>query len=385
MAGEPVGTVTPSNAEDPGVVLPPAVVAQRDRANALIANLNGTTTLSDPSSPANPQNLPQPPAHGDVVQPSLDVQRPTHPTPPSFQLNPQPNGQGTEPPVTQGLTEPTNWEHLYRSLKGRWDQEMPALRQSVQTAMGRAQQLEQMLASLNQQPAQPNGNGHADDPVDVAGLFTEEEREQWGDEMLTTLARVVDRRTQAAAQRVTQPLIDRQQQTQQQQVEAYLDQQVPNWREINYHPAFMEWSLLSDPFSGAIRRDLLQRAFLAGDAPRVVHFFRVFLQEASAAPATQPSPPQQAAPVPPAPLPAQAPPASQRIQLTDLAAPSGAGATAGTPPPPAAKRVYRRSEIAQFYTDKALGKFSTPDLQAQANAVEQDLFLAGREGRVVNG
>ena len=58
-----------------------------------------------------------------------------------------------------------------------------------------------------------------------------------------------------------------------------LDAAVPGWREINTDPRFHAWLLLPETYSGVIRDRLLKDAVAAGDAQRLINFFRGFLRE----------------------------------------------------------------------------------------------------------
>lgn len=386
---------------DPGLTLPPAVRAQRDRANALMSQLNGSTAYTPPPpvqpvpaaepQPTNPTPPPQQLLHpmpGPAVnmQPMLGISQPTNPTPPAFDLTGLQPAQPTPIPQQPVQPQPTpqppqDYEQMYRSLKGRFDAETQRLREAVQQSVQRNQQLEALLAGLGPTPPM-NGNGGT--PNDPLADFTEEEREQWGDDMLTMFARVMDRRTRAATAQAMQPFTVQQQHQSRRTILDYLDREVPQWRQVNVMPEFENWALMVDPLSGEIRQTLIQRAFEAGDGPRVALFFRTFTNEASPAPAI-PQPGPLVAPVPPVPMAGPQPPASNRIPLQDLAAPTGGGGPAGPPAAPVAKRTYRRSEIMRFFSDKALGLYKTPEQQAQAQAIEIDIFAAQSEGRVVNG
>src|SRR5262245_25559060 len=66
-------------------------------------------------------------------------------------------------------------------------------------------------------------------------------------------------------------------------IDQYLDQHVPNWRQINTDEGFHNWLLQSDTFSGVIRDRLLKDAARAGDASRVANFFRAYLAAAGQA------------------------------------------------------------------------------------------------------
>lgn len=352
---------------DPGLVLPDAVRQQRDRANALLAAQHAPPPNGQTPPPPNGYTPDGALLHADSLPTNSDAQPfdltlpPAAPPPPS-------NGQSQEPP-----TPPEEWERRFHSINGRYHNELPRLRDAVQQLSERNDQLERLLASDGRAPGGP-GTGRGPDAPPLTADFTPQEIEDWGPEMLGMLTRVADSRAAAIAQQL-QPVMARTAQAARQQMIEYLDREVPDWPQINVAQEFMDWALLPDEFSGVIRRNLIKQWWEANNAPRVAAFFRSFVSGMPGRPAN-PSP----QPVPPAPPPA---PASNRLSLQELAAPSGSGSAAGVPPPPAAKRVYKRSEIAQFYKSRSLGHYRGREVEAQA--VETDIFAAQREGRVING
>jgi hypothetical protein len=113
-------------------------------------------------------------------------------------------------------------------------------------------------------------------------LITAEERAAYGDEALSVMAR--------AAQEVVQPFADqiaRQNQNMQQElarvksndIYGALDQQLPDWRSLNQQEDWKNWLAQLDAFNGVSRQQLLNQAFAAGDADRVLQFFRGFLAD----------------------------------------------------------------------------------------------------------
>ena len=64
-----------------------------------------------------------------------------------------------------------------------------------------------------------------------------------------------------------------------------LDHYLPDWREVNQEQAWKDWLTLTDPLSGVPRQQLLNQAFAAGDAGRVLVFFNGFLGEHTPQPA----------------------------------------------------------------------------------------------------
>ena len=71
-------------------------------------------------------------------------------------------------------------------------------------------------------------------------------------------------------------------------------------------------------------------------------------------------------------------PGTPHLQLADIAAPGRAHSAAGTP---AEKPVYSPQDITRFYTDVAAGRWR--GREAQAQAIEADIMIAQREGRIL--
>ena len=126
-------------------------------------------------------------------------------------------------------------------------------------------------------------------------------------------------------------------------IDQALDGAVPNWREINRHPQWLEWLQEPDPYSRVKRQRLLDEAVERGDANRVIAFFNGFLGEAAW---------RQGA-------------ANQQ--------PSRQAATG--------QRIYSRSEITRMAALRRQGKI---DDQTWARW-EHELCAASREGRIAGG
>jgi hypothetical protein len=148
-----------------------------------------------------------------------------------------------------------------------------------------------------------------------------------------------------------------------------LHRRVPGWVEQNSDENFINWLQQAEPFSRMKRHDLLTRAFDSNDVERVILFFQGYRAEAAAT---------GNASTPPAPA-TTVPGANGRVPLETFAAP-GRAAPAQASAPPGQKPVYTRAGIAQFYTDKAAGRWR--GREAQAADIEADIFRAGPEGRV---
>lgn len=371
---------------DTSVVMPRAV---REAAARVDAMYQPATPETPPAAPAAP---PAPPAQ--VEQPGT----PTNPSPnapPSLEMPgaaaappaqppaaapAAPAGEPQDPPPSEPGTPAEVWERRYRSMKGRFDattHQMQQLQQRVDTL---TQQLNARPAPATPQPATPGA------PAGLPPGFTEQDVETWGPDMVA----FVDRIATARAREITGEVSTRVQGVEQAVVGnahdrmlAHLDAELPSgnsangWRDINEDPAFADWLNLIDPLAGATRRSMLMAAFEAKDGPRVAAFFKSFISEAlPAPPAAQPGPGTPEAPVPPQ---------SNRIPLQSLAAPGRARPAAPAQPgTPAPKRIYKNSEIGAFFDAKTRGRYANED-PAAVLAMEQDIFRAQAEGRVIAG
>jgi hypothetical protein len=132
------------------------------------------------------------------------------------------------------------------------------------------------------------------------------------------------------------------QQSQTANIQAALDRDLPQWRQVYSNPEFSDWLQSPDPYAGESRSQLLRRAVAAGDSNRVVRFYQGFLAEHGHASAAQRSH-QSRSPV-----------------------------TSG-------KRIYSRPEISSLYKRRRDGLI---DDRSWAQ-IEADIFAASRQGRVI--
>jgi hypothetical protein len=150
-----------------------------------------------------------------------------------------------------------------------------------------------------------------------------------------------------------------------------LDRAVPEWRAINADPAFKAWCGLPDVYSGMVRGKLLQSAFQAAAAPRVIAFFKGYQAEQKA---TGQIPDPQAAAATPA-------PASPAVSLDTLVAPGRAKPAPGDSAAVAAdKPIYTIADIKRFYQLVRTGYYNGREQDKARD--EASIFLAQKEGRV---
>lgn len=157
---------------------------------------------------------------------------------------------------------------------------------------------------------------------------------------------------------------------------------VPNWREIDVSPEFTAWLDEEDPVFGVPNRNALDSAGRTRNVERAARVFERFLSQQGAREsqgkqggATGAQPGTGAPPT--APAEASGPTDS----LAAFAAPGKPSASQGSATPdlkPGAK-VWTVAEIQQFYRTKSVAYRGR---EAEAEAIERDIFRAQTEGRV---
>lgn len=400
-----VGGATKRPPPDTSVPVPPGVKAQADRANALIeqakaakaaneaAGGNELVTPNVPPARPNPgvvtanfdPNNPNPPTDvpGDARDSRIQSQ-PTPPPQPPFTPPPAP-----QPPQPQSEAD---WEHQFKSLKGRYDRDQENTRRMQQTL----QDQQRLLAQIGNAPQQtaPSLSGEGSGvrfnitPPPPGRFVKQNEVQEYGSELMD----VVGRRAAEVYESFLPQLTNELNQVRRQiggvqntvvfdaRVKMYDDlaAQVPNWRVINDSPQFAQWLDQIDPISHRTRREFLNGAHNSNQASNVIDIFNTFLHDMGVAPqqsngagsngmgngAGNP----QGNPPPPQP----------QLDLMQFAAPGRA--KTGQTQVPQDKPIVTRAEIKQFYTDKTQGKYAGRD--DEAAAIERQIFEAGNEGRI---
>jgi hypothetical protein len=333
---------------DPDVKLPPSVAKQAAAAEALHTQTYQTEPppVAQPD-PAAPQPQPDP-------QPALNTAPQPAPKPPAPQVQPQPQPQPAPAP---------DWEHRYHSMEGRYKQAALTIgsMQEQMSEMGDELLRMQRVLPANQVRPQPST------------LLTEEDVKTYGPELLDVVKRAAREAVMPDLQN-TQSRMDQVNQRVARQttqgVYSILDQKVPDWRSINQSDRFKIWCGLRDVYSGDIRGKMLNAAFQAADAPRVIAFFTGFLAEEQAT-GQQPDPLAQPAPQPPR---------VAATPLETLVAPGRAKPPTGDSPTAVDKPIFTRAQIAGFYDLVRKGSYAGRDADKAKD--EAAIFAAQREGRV---
>ena len=387
-----VGGATKRGAPDPTVPVPPGVKAQADRANELIAQAAAAKAANEAAGGNELVKPLIPPtrANPNIITGNFD---PSNPAPPDFGDPQDSRTQSrTTPPPAPTPPTPQNeadWEHQFKSLKGRYEREQEDKRRLQQTLQDQQRLLAQVGPPASPTP-QGEGSGLRFDvrPPPPGRRVTPAEVQEYGQELMD----VVGRRAAEVYEPILQQLAGELNQVKRQiggvqgtvvfdaRVRMYdeLARQIPNWDAINNSPQFAQWLDQIDPISHKTRREFLNVAHNANATGQVVDIFNTFLgaqgysQGNGAANGNgQPSGNGAGNPTP----------SPQQFDLLQLAAPgkAKAGQTQTAPE----KGFVKRSEIKQFYTEKTQGRWA--GREAEAAAIERQIFDAGNEGRIIPG
>lgn len=296
--------------------------------------------------PAAPE--PEQPAADVAAQPAEDVTQKVTP----------------ETPPTEPAAADTSWERRFKSMKGRYDKDVRVMSEQITT-------LQRALSAAEARGADPAPTAPARER-----LITPEEEETYGSDFLGVVAKKAREELApllaekdhkiAELERRLEGVGGYVQQVTREQLFTGLDAQVPEWRDLNDDPAFIQWLQLPDAYSGAIRQSLLDRALERNDFPRVIAFFKGFLSEEAAV----------------APRKSEAVSSHQvadKVPLETFAAP-GRARSAAANTAPAEKPTFTGAQIDTFYADVRAGRFR--GREADKDKLEREIFAAIQDGRI---
>jgi hypothetical protein len=339
---------------DTSVPIPPAVKAAGEAADAIHKALYPT---DEPAPEQPPEEQPaQPPEQQVEPQPA-----------------PQPPQQDRRAVPDSG--EHGSWEHRYLAMKGRFDQSQHTLGQMQEQMSELGDELQRTQQALQMARANMAPRSQQQQRPQQPRTVTNEDVETYGPELIDFVTRAARGAVAPDLQQVSQQARQANQavrQTSQQRMEMDLDRSLPQWRELNTNPRFKQWAGLRDVYSNQVRKNLINDAAKAADAPRVAAFFQAFLAEEQAT-GQMPDPQYQP---PEAPAPRQA-----AVELSSLAAPGRAKPASGNGVAAAAdKPVFTRAQIRAFYSNE--GRMAYTGREADRKRDEQAIFAAQSEGRV---
>jgi hypothetical protein len=293
---------------------------------------------------------------------------------PALQMEPAPEPVVAAEPAPAPAPAEEDFRHQYQTLRGKYDSELPALRNQVS-------QLERLIASMQTvpPPAAPEPRVTTTVPVEIPAADVETYGQDLIDAVVRWVTPQIEARVGARFGEVETKLGQVQtgqqrfqQQSTQDRVLQALDADAElgtHWRALDVNPDFLAWCDQADPFAGRKRLDLLREAFGQGDVVRVGRFYKTYIAEHTA---TQT----------PATTPAQTAPAEQadRPTLESLAEPgrpTGSGPNNSGAPE---KRIWTTRDITAFYRDVQKDRFKNNE--AERLRLEMDIFAAPLEGRL---
>lgn len=277
-----------------------------------------------------------------------------------------------KPPVEDENSE--TYAARWRSLQGIYQ----ATSLKAQAAEQRAQQLEQLIATMQASPSHQN----AQQP---SGFLTEDDLTSYGEDLVGMARRAAKEeirevmgaiealRVEIGQLRSVVPMVNRVMATQQLTAEekffADLGRLVPDYEQINANANFRSWLLAPDPLTMITRQTYLEDAQRSGDVGRVANIFTAWKELSGHA-----SPAGGAAAPTPTPQTASA---TQRELLKQVV--PGKTVAAVTPVTQQA-RTWSPQDIAQFYDEVRRGVYR--GREQERASLEHDIFLAQREGRI---
>ena len=263
-----------------------------------------------------------------------------------------------------------SFEQKYKTLQGMFDSQVTQVHAQNRDLAGRVDQLQQLLSTMEsappaapvETPAPPsflsdNEKEEYGESIDIMRKVSQEVAGSY-EQQIKTLTEQMQHLQGALVPRV-EHLAQQQTQTAEQTFWSELSSAVPSWREINDNQDFQAWLLEIDPLSGMPRQAFLEDAQRNMDARRAAGFFTSW-------PGAQ-SPAQNTSPKASTELERQVAPGKGR---------SGPSPTSNT------AKTYTKADITKFFDDVRFGKFKGKE--ETRDAIEQDIFAAQREGRIVN-
>jgi len=267
----------------------------------------------------------------------------------STEEEPEVETETEDEPEPEPAEPEIDWQHKYAVLQGKYNAEMPKLQKQVSNLASELDKRKTVAPAVE---------------AEITPSINPKDYEEYGDEFVK-LANIIQEQANQLANNNNriESLSNTQEDIKEQQVSsdvglfyAKLTELCPSWEKINVDPGFLTWlASAGDSFSGKTKQEHLDDATLSGNAVLVGNIFNTFKKESY-----KPAGKNRPAPT-----------------LDEQVTPK---TTTQAPPSAKAKKQWTSAGIKQFYSDKANGKYQhDPKL---AKTLENDLFLAQREGRI---
>lgn len=178
-------------------------------------------------------------------------------------------------------TSPTDvadeFEQKYKTLRGKYDAEVPRLHQQVRELTAKIDELSKLASKSEPEPTKAK---------EKISYVTDADREEFGEELIDVQRRVAKEVSQEYEERFEQQekiikaLQDKLQNTDgrigEMSFAQRLQQLVPDFEQIDNDERWIAWLNEFDPMIRGPRREQAMKAFQAGDAEAVAHYVKLF-------------------------------------------------------------------------------------------------------------
>lgn len=196
-------------------------------------------------------------------------------------LNPDDKPKAEETPTEPTVAEVSDdFKQKYNTLRGKYDAEVPRLHQQVKELVATVDSLQAKLESANETPEVPK---------ERVSLVTDEDREEFGEELLDVTRKVAQEVAGEyeakldAANKEINSLKEQLSNTGSQISEMSFDQQlgraIPDFESVNASPEWAAWLNEYDPILRGPRRLAAQEAFNTGNVEAISDYVTMFKGE----------------------------------------------------------------------------------------------------------
>jgi len=262
-------------------------------------------------------------------------------------------------------TSPTDvadeFEQKYKTLRGKYDAEVPRLHSQVKDLTAKLNNLAESLAAKPKEPTKPK---------EKVSYVTDEDRAEFGEELIGVQRRVAQEVSQEYEGRFEQQsaIIEQLQkqlkltgnQVGEMSFSQKLSQIVPDFASIDNDERWVEWLNEYDPMLRGPRRDQAAQAFNNGDAEAVAHYVKLWKESLG------PDVPQERQ--------------NRQAELEKQVAPNRSANSATTKSVGKDAKFYSEREIAAAWNK--IRTLNTRHKYDEATKLEADITTAYLEGRV---
>tara|TARA_R110000796_G_scaffold32270_5_gene84676 strand:+ start:1111 stop:2106 length:996 start_codon:yes stop_codon:yes gene_type:complete len=262
-------------------------------------------------------------------------------------------------------TSPTDvadeFEQKYKTLRGKYDAEVPRLHSQVKDLTAKLNNLSESLTAKPKEPTKPK---------EKVSYVTDEDRAEFGEELIGVQRRVAQEVSQEYEGRFEQQSAVIEQLQKQLKVTGNqvgemsfsqkLSQIVPDFASIDNDERWVEWLNEYDPMLRGPRRDQAAQAFNTGDAEAVAHYVKLWRESLG------PDVPQERQ--------------NRQAELEKQVAPNRSANSATTKSVGKDAKFYSEREISAAWNK--IRTLNTRHKYDEATKLEADITTAYLEGRV---